>query len=70
MYGIPHVATMHSLEPLRPWKAEQLGGGYALSSWCERVSLEGADAVDRGLGGHARDDIFEAYPASIPRACT
>ena len=44
-YDIPHVATVHSLEPLRPWKAEQLGGGYALSSWCERVSLEGADAV-------------------------
>ena len=35
-HGIPHVATVHSLEPLRPWKAEQLGGGYALSSWCER----------------------------------
>ena len=36
-YGIPHVATVHSLEPLRPWKAEQLGGGYALSSWCEQT---------------------------------
>ena len=35
-YDIPHVATVHSLEPLRPWKAEQLGGGYALSSWCEK----------------------------------
>ena len=41
MYDIPHVATVHSLEPLRPWKAEQLGGGYALSSWCEKVSLGG-----------------------------
>ena len=38
LYGIPHVVTMHSLEPLRPWKAEQLGGGYAISSWCERDS--------------------------------
>src|SRR5207248_565896 len=37
VYGIPHVATVHSLEPLRPWKAEQLGGGYALSGWCEQV---------------------------------
>ena len=48
-YGVPHVATVHSLEPLRPWKAEQLGGGYALSSFCERVGLEGADARDRGV---------------------
>ena len=53
-YGVPHVATVHSLEPLRPWKAEQLGGGYALSSWCEKVSLESADARDRGLEGLAR----------------
>ena len=45
IHGVPHVATVHSLEPLRPWKAEQLGGGYALSSFCERVALEGADAV-------------------------
>ena len=39
LYGVPHVVTMHSLEPLRPWKAEQLGGGYALSSWCERRAI-------------------------------
>ncbi|MGO8883063.1 MAG: glycosyltransferase, partial [Streptosporangiaceae bacterium] len=45
LYGVPHVMTAHSLEPLRPWKAEQLGGGYALSSWCERVSIESAAAV-------------------------
>ncbi|HUH08464.1 MAG TPA: glycosyltransferase, partial [Egibacteraceae bacterium] len=43
LHGIPHVATTHSLEPLRPWKAEQLGGGYALSKFCERSGLEGAD---------------------------
>jgi len=45
LYGIPHVMTAHSLEPLRPWKAEQLGGGYALSSWAERSAIEAADAV-------------------------
>jgi alpha-maltose-1-phosphate synthase len=62
MYGVPHVATVHSLEPLRPWKAEQLGGGYALSSWCEKVALEGADAVIAVSKG-SREDIFAAYPA-------
>jgi alpha-maltose-1-phosphate synthase len=61
-YGIPHVATVHSLEPLRPWKAEQLGGGYALSSFCERVSLEGADAVIAVSEGSKRD-ILACYPA-------
>ena len=61
-YDIPHVATVHSLEPLRPWKAEQLGGGYALSSFCERVSLEGADAVIAVSEGMRRD-ILAAYPA-------
>ena len=44
-YDVPHVATVHSLEPLRPWKAEQLGGGYAVSSWAEQVAFEAADAV-------------------------
>jgi starch synthase len=61
-YGIPHVATVHSLEPLRPWKAEQLGGGYALSSWCEKVALEGADAVIAVSEG-SRRDILASYPA-------
>jgi alpha-maltose-1-phosphate synthase len=60
-YDIPHVATVHSLEPLRPWKAEQLGGGYALSSWCERVALEGADAVIAVSQG-MRADVLAAYP--------
>jgi starch synthase len=64
-YGIPHVATVHSLEPLRPWKAEQLGGGYALSSWCEKVALEGADAVIAVSKG-SRDDILRAYPEIDP----
>jgi starch synthase len=61
-YGIPHVATVHSLEPLRPWKAEQLGGGYALSSFCERVALEGAEAVIAVSEGSKRD-ILSSYPA-------
>src|ERR687896_1809836 len=64
-YGIPHVATVHSLEPLRPWKAEQLGGGYALSSWCEKVALEGADRVIAVSEG-SRRDILECYPAIDP----
>ena len=62
VYDIPHVATVHSLEPLRPWKAEQLGGGYALSSFCERIALEGADAVIAVSEGMKRD-VLAAYPA-------
>jgi starch synthase len=61
-YDVPHVATVHSLEPLRPWKAEQLGGGYALSSFCERVGLESADAVIAVSQGMRRD-ILASYPA-------
>jgi starch synthase len=60
-YGIPHVATVHSLEPLRPWKAEQLGGGYALSSWAERVSLGSAAAVVAVSNG-MREDVRSVYP--------
>ncbi len=55
MYGIPHVATSHSLEPLRPWKSEQLGGGYAVSSWAEKTALEAADAVIAVSHGSRRD---------------
>lgn len=62
LYGIPHVATVHSLEPLRPWKAEQLGGGYAVSSFCERVALEAADAIVAVSAEHGRD-ILACYPA-------
>jgi starch synthase len=61
LHGIPHVLTAHSLEPLRPWKAEQLGGGYAVSSWCERTAIESAQAViavSRGM----RADILMTYP--------
>ena len=65
LYGIPHVATVHSLEPLRPWKAEQLGGGYALSSFCERTALEAADAIIAVSQGMRRD-LLACYPAIEP----
>jgi alpha-maltose-1-phosphate synthase len=61
LYGIPHVMTMHSLEALRPWKAEQLGGGYTLSSWCERTSAASAAAVVAVSDG-MKVDILSAYP--------
>jgi starch synthase len=62
---VPHVLTAHSLEPLRPWKAEQLGGGYALSSFCERTAIEAADAVIAVSAGMRRD-VLAAYPAVDP----
>ena len=62
LHGVPHVVTTHSLEPLRPWKAEQLGGGYALSSFCERTAIEAADAVIAVSGGMKRD-VLTAYPS-------
>src|SRR5262245_50776148 len=65
LHGVPHVGTTHSLEPLRPWKAEQLGGGYALSSWCERTAIETADAVIAVSEGMKRD-VLAAYPAVDP----
>jgi len=65
LHGVPHVVTTHSLEPLRPWKAEQLGGGYALSSWCERVAIEAADAVVAVSAG-MRADVLAAYPSVDP----
>ena len=66
---MPHVVTAHSLEPLRPWKAEQLGGGYALSSWGERTAIEAADAVIAVSGG-MRDDVLRATRPSTPAGCT
>ena len=65
LYGTPHVMTAHSLEPLRPWKAEQLGGGYQVSSWCERTAIESAAAVIAVSAG-MRSDILAAYPAVPP----
>ncbi|MET8804368.1 glycogen synthase [Streptomyces sp. NPDC004546] len=65
LHGVPHVVTAHSLEPLRPWKAEQLGGGYALSGWAERTAIEAADAVI-AVSGAMREDILACYPALDP----
>jgi starch synthase len=65
LHGVPHVMTAHSLEPLRPWKAEQLGGGYALSSWAERTAIEAADAVVAVSAG-MRDDVLRCYPLVDP----
>ncbi|MEU3859486.1 glycogen synthase [Streptomyces sp. NPDC028722] len=65
LYGVPHVVTAHSLEPLRPWKAEQLGGGYALSGWAERTAIEAADAVI-AVSGAMREDVLSCYPALDP----
>jgi len=65
MWSIPHVMTIHSLEPLRPWKAEQLGGGYALSMFCEQTAIESADAVIAVSKG-VRQDVLDCYPAVNP----
>jgi len=65
LHGIPHVATAHSLEPLRPWKAEQLGGGYRVSSWVERDALSAADAVVAVSEGMRRD-LLRVYPDLDP----
>ena len=65
LYGIPHVLTAHSLEPMRPWKAEQLGGGYRVSLWVERTAVEAADAVIAVSSG-MRDDVLSVYPALDP----
>src|SRR4051812_14732879 len=69
LYGIPHVVTTHSLEPLRPWKAEQLGGGYAISSWSERTALLAADAVVSVSEGMRRD-VLACYPEVDPERVT
>ena len=65
LYDIPHVLSAHSLEPMRPWKAEQLGGGYALSSWAEKQAYDGAAAVIAVSGG-MRADILRSYPEVDP----
>lgn len=61
MFDIPHIATAHSLEPLRPWKAEQLGGGYQISSWVEKSAFESAAAIIAVSDG-MRSDVLQAYP--------
>ena len=65
LHGVPHVVTAHSLEPLRPWKAEQLGGGYRVSSWIERTAFEAADAVIAVSAG-MRTDILRSSPSIDP----
>lgn len=65
-YGVPMVVTVHSLEPLRPWKREQLGGGYEISSWVERTALESADAIISVSAG-ARDDILGLFDVDPDR---
>ena len=64
-YSIPHIVSAHSLEPLRPWKAEQLGGGYAISSWAEKTAYESAAAIIAVSDG-MRADVLAAYPSIDP----
>lgn len=65
LYDIPHIVSAHSLEPLRPWKAEQLGGGYQISSWAEKTAYEAADAIIAVSDG-MRGDVLRAYPEVNP----
>lgn len=65
LHDIPHVLTAHSLEPLRPWKAEQLGGGYRVSSWAEQEATTAADAVI-AVSAAMRDDLLRVYPDLRP----
>ncbi len=65
LYGTPHIVSAHSLEPLRPWKAEQLGGGYKISSWAEKTAYEAAAAIIAVSDG-MRADVLSAYPAVNP----
>ncbi|GLX52598.1 glycogen synthase [Streptomyces hygroscopicus subsp. hygroscopicus] len=65
LHGAAHVMTMHSLEPLRPWKAEQLGGGYALSSWMERAAIGAADRIV-AVSAAMREDVLRVYPQVAP----
>jgi len=65
LYGMPFVLTTHSLEPLRAWKSEQLGSGYAMSSWMERTAILDADAIIAVSSG-TKDDILRAYPEVLP----
>ncbi len=65
LYGTPHIVSAHSLEPLRPWKAEQLGGGYKISSWAEKTAYEAASAIIAVSDG-MRSDVLSAYPDIDP----
>ena len=65
LFGTPHIVSAHSLEPLRPWKAEQLGGGYRISSWAEKTAYEAAAAIIAVSDG-MRADVLNAYPDVDP----
>ena len=65
LYDVPHVMTAHSLEPMRPWKAEQLGGGYRVSSWVEHTAVLAADAIIAVSCG-MREDMLRVYPTLDP----
>jgi starch synthase len=65
LHGAPHVVTAHSLEPMRPWKAEQLGGGYAVSGWVERTAYDAAAGVI-AVSAAMRDDVLRSYPDVDP----
>ncbi len=65
LYGIPHIVSAHSLEPLRPWKADQLGGGYQISSWAEKTAFESAAAIISVSDG-MKSDVLAAYPNVNP----
>lgn len=64
-YKIPHIVSAHSLEPLRPWKAEALGGGYAISSWAEKTAFEAAAAII-AVSNAMREDVLNSYPSVDP----
>ena len=66
LHRIPLVVTLHSMEPLRPWKADQLGSGYLLSSWIEKTAVEAADRVI-AVSGKMREDILAHFPNADPR---
>jgi starch synthase len=65
LHGVPHVVSAHSLEPMRPWKAEQLGGGYAVSSWIEKTAYDAAAAVI-AVSAAMREDVLRSYPDVDP----
>jgi starch synthase len=65
LHDVPHIISAHSLEPLRPWKREQLGGGYEVSSWAEKTAYEAADGIIAVSGG-MRTDILRSYPNVDP----
>ena len=69
LHGVPHLITAHSLEPLRPWKEQQLGGGYLLSSYIEKSAYEDATGIIAVSAG-MRDDILRAYPQIDPAKVT